>query len=433
MEYFLDKFSVIKTEIKAREIKKKEDLKKLKTLERSDNSLNINNISQLVDQGFSIEQIIFVTKEFQINSISAAILIMTKDTLTGKYNHKYYPDEFQQKCKVCFDNDKESHLIYTIEKKIEKQDSNQFRNSMKNKKTPLNGEFNVLNNDGSNFSSFNSKSNHLELLGGSPLKINNDRRAKDPELDSPEKKESQRNLFKKITYIKSSDLGLNLDFDDPLLCEICWDERYDISANNRGCKHKFCKTCLTSYLRNKIENGNVLNIKCLYGGCPSLFTDNDVSQYTSSEVFKKYKKFKYEQLKLNDKTSKYVYCPFADCGCLVRVANFFDDSEINCERGHSFCGKCLKQVHPDETCVEANKNILDNIRNTIKEKGANYNLCPNCHVIIEKDEGCNHMECTYCLHEFCWLCLKPYEKGHYSVFNFAGCPGLEFSKFIYFY
>ena len=28
----------------------------------------------------------------------------------------------------------------------------------------------------------------------------------------------------------------------------------------------------------------------------------------------------------------------------------------------------MKQVHPDETCVEANKNILETIRNTIKEK-----------------------------------------------------------------
>ena len=37
---------------------------------------------------------------------------------------------------------------------------------------------------------------------------------------------------------------------------------------------------------------------------------------------------------------------------------------------------------------------------------ANTKKCPRCQTPIEKDEGCNHMACRKCRHEFCWICMK---------------------------
>jgi ariadne-1 len=58
----------------------------------------------------------------------------------------------------------------------------------------------------------------------------------------------------------------------------------------------------------------------------------------------------------------------------------------------------------------------------------NYKQCPECFVIIEKNEGCNHMKCVNCNYEFCWLCMKKYISDHYAYYNFRGCPGMRYGK-----
>lgn len=45
--------------------------------------------------------------------------------------------------------------------------------------------------------------------------------------------------------------------------------------------------------------------------------------------------------------------------------------------------------------------------------------CPGCKAYIELREACNHMTCNYCTHEFCWVCLLPWNGFHDRV---RGCP-----------
>ena len=41
----------------------------------------------------------------------------------------------------------------------------------------------------------------------------------------------------------------------------------------------------------------------------------------------------------------------------------------------------------------------------------------------EKNEGCNHMTCTSCKYQWCWLCLEEYKYGHYES---GKCEGKQF-------
>ena len=58
-----------------------------------------------------------------------------------------------------------------------------------------------------------------------------------------------------------------------------------------------------------------------------------------------------------------------------------------------------------------------------------YKQCPICKTIVEKDDLSNIRKCINCENSFCWICLQNYEKNHYSIYNFYGCPGLEYSKY----
>ena len=43
--------------------------------------------------------------------------------------------------------------------------------------------------------------------------------------------------------------------------------------------------------------------------------------------------------------------------------------------------------------------------------------CPRCKIKTQKNEGCNHMTCTECKYQWCWLCEGEYHYGHLAEEN----------------
>lgn len=57
----------------------------------------------------------------------------------------------------------------------------------------------------------------------------------------------------------------------------------------------------------------------------------------------------------------------------------------------------------------------------------NTKPCPRCKIPIEKGNGCDHMRCMACKHDFCWKCLGPVT-GNYSCSHASPQPSVVVDK-----
>ncbi|CAL4153079.1 unnamed protein product, partial [Meganyctiphanes norvegica] len=98
--------------------------------------------------------------------------------------------------------------------------------------------------------------------------------------------------------------------------------------------------------------------------------------------------------------------------------------KLKCERPGCesyFCYHCKAEWHPNQTCdmarAQRSPNIILSSFNYLHDIQNNDDVksCPRCQVLIMKmdDGSCNHMTCSVCGAEFCWLCMKEISDLHY--------------------
>ncbi|CAO3696400.1 unnamed protein product [Rhizopus stolonifer] len=81
------------------------------------------------------------------------------------------------------------------------------------------------------------------------------------------------------------------------------------------------------------------------------------------------------------------------------------------------CLHCGYDSHPALTCEEnmnllvKSKSLASETHYTILWKLENSRQCPNCSIMINRDEGCNKVDCSYCGFTFCWCCRSSWSEG----------------------
>lgn len=95
----------------------------------------------------------------------------------------------------------------------------------------------------------------------------------------------------------------------------------------------------------------MIKIACLYGGCPRVFTNEEVKLYVNEELWRKYRRFMIQQIKLSAKDTTMMNCPYPDCDEITEVDPLGKQIFVECEKKHKFCSKC-KQIgwHTDGKC-----------------------------------------------------------------------------------
>eukprot|EP00743_Colponemidia_sp_Colp-15_P000142 GILK01000164.1.p1 GENE.GILK01000164.1~~GILK01000164.1.p1 ORF type:complete len:492 (-),score=63.48 GILK01000164.1:91-1485(-) len=198
-------------------------------------------------------------------------------------------------------------------------------------------------------------------------------------------------------------------------CAVCWDDVSDPAT--LPCGHIMCNECNGQYLLNKIVSGEMSSMICPDTSCREPLPSSYVEAHVSDELFQKYTRFK-KNLQL-EKDPNVRWCPTPDCG--TALTGSMKKPRLKCSKCEAeTCFICSHKWHPNRTCDQ----VVDQGYNEWA-KGKDVQMCPRCRVRVLKDEGCNHMTCSRCGYQWCWLCRSKYSRLHFKSWNIFGCPGLQ--------
>ena len=220
---------------------------------------------------------------------------------------------------------------------------------------------------------------------------------------------------------KNENIKIDEINDNDFICRICNDSyksgSKDIISYNK-CGDEYCIHCWFSYLRTKIEEGFVGNIKCMNFSCKEILDDKFIRNLikTDNKLLKKYESFLIKNEILNNPNKK--FCPYKNCDSYGEKIG--KDKYIKCKNGHKFCFICLKEWHGNKPCEKKEDEEINKWK-----KDKILKKCPNCKIWTEKNEGCNHMTCAECKYQWCWLCGGKYSYNHFYE---GKCNGLQFFK-----
>ncbi|XP_022251100.1 E3 ubiquitin-protein ligase RNF19A-like [Limulus polyphemus] len=166
------------------------------------------------------------------------------------------------------------------------------------------------------------------------------------------------------------------------------------------------------------------------GPCPECtepLHPNDIRKILNDEfAIAKYEKFMIRRVLVTDIDAR--WCPAPDCGYVVIATGCASCPKLKCDRPGCdtfFCYHCKQEWHPNQTCDAAR---AQRARYSPHPRSASVSfsqdsiiqteaikLCPCCKVLIVKmeDGSCNHMTCSVCGTEFCWLCMNEITDLHY--------------------
>ena len=179
----------------------------------------------------------------------------------------------------------------------------------------------------------------------------------------------------------------------PISCKICLEEFLDVENTYRiqKCGCIFCKNCLDYYINTEILSRKYV-IACPEPLCEEegIFQIHEIKNLVSAEYFFKYEKFRLDYEITLDKNR--TWCPEPECNT---ICYYSKSPFIRCQScKKEFCFNCFGNWHSNSKCIE---NIPKSFQNTKQ--------CPRCKIPIEKNGGCDWMQCMQCKIYFCWECL----------------------------
>lgn len=204
-----------------------------------------------------------------------------------------------------------------------------------------------------------------------------------------------------------------------LICGICLcdlDAAADI-YRLACCGHAYDRSCIILQLKSA-----EVPLKCVKENCEEPVTWRDLQNLLNQSERKKLALSALDAYaRGNSEIVK--YCPTTDCGMVYRVST--DGRLHKCGACLvEICTSCHVQYHSGLTCAmfKSEKKVEGCVKEWMMEDPSNRKNCPKCNTTIEKNAGCNHMECSQCKCHMCWMCLRVFATSGEVYDHQRDCP-----------
>ena len=203
---------------------------------------------------------------------------------------------------------------------------------------------------------------------------------------------------------KDTDKEKDKDKDIELICPICCKSCPKDQAVylHQSTTHFHCKPCFKEVILHKITETDINNFRCSISYC---------CEHIPLSVIKTVFQDEYDQLIKKNATflvannPDLIFCPRVNCGSVITR---YGKDIVECSSCkfvfHTICLGEYKQGH----------SCMIEIKHLKKELGKEVYKCPTCKYRLVKDEGCNHMTCPFCKHEWCYICGGKVNYNHYN-------------------
>lgn len=200
------------------------------------------------------------------------------------------------------------------------------------------------------------------------------------------------------------------------MCSVCAVHHPIDKFHMIPCDHSYCRDCWSMHFETQINQGISTGICCMATHCNVLVPEELVLKLLNRPQMRT----KYQHFAFNDYVKSHPelrFCPGPNCQVIIRSKEQ-SPKKATCDTCKAvFCFLCGMDYHAPTDCKVIKKWLTKcaDDSETANYISAHTKDCPKCHICIEKNGGCNHMQCFSCKHEFCWMCLGDW-KSHGSEY-----------------
>lgn len=254
------------------------------------------------------------------------------------------------------------------------------------------------------------------------------------EIEDLVRAEIQFRRNSELLHLQNLDAESYVKNADAFECPICFSQQgIGEGVSLKNCLHSFCIECLSETINHADDPTVICPYNSELGTCEFPIQEREIRALVSAEIYEKHLATGLKRAQTN--LENVFHCKLPDCiGFVVTLPDNIAFICPVCQKVN--CIPC-KAIHEEKTCEQHQDDLINDQKNqqelklteeAVKkmiesgEVSFNYSkdefyfliyllqqamLCPNCDAVIQKDEGCDFVQCGSCKLGICYITKKP--------------------------